>query len=303
MDTFIYSQATTSPVALKSDRLFAFLKTNLLNIMIIAVTAYFLLIRQLSFHVELGPIVFETIPDGVGQLTNDNSERNAVTSVQVTNVAPIIHEDKKERENIPFKDEIVPILKNTDVEKKRVPKEKVAGEKANTFANIAFILNPALSKRTDQILVEEKNQKCASYVSRFAPIAKVEQQKFGIPASITLAQGLLESDAGDSKLTRFNRNHFGIKCFSHRCKKGHCSNFTDDSHKDFFRIYQNNWESFRAHSQFLMNKRYNRLHILSNNDYRSWAFGLQQSGYATDKGYATKLIRIIETLKLYQYDI
>ena len=61
--------------------------------------------------------------------------------------------------------------------------------------------------------------------------------KFGIPASITLAQGLLESNNGESRLTTKNNNHFGIKCFSRKCKKGHCSNFSDDSHKDFFRKY------------------------------------------------------------------
>lgn len=139
-----------------------------------------------------------------------------------------------------------------------------------------------------------------AYVKRFAKVAQGEMHKYGIPASIKLAQGLLESNAGKSPLATKNNNHFGIKCFSKKCKKGHCSNFSDDSHKDFFRVYNSSWESFRAHSEFLKGKRYK--HLLGESDYRVWAKGLIKAGYATDQKYAEKLIGLIEGLELYRFD-
>ena len=150
---------------------------------------------------------------------------------------------------------------------------------------------------------EEKRKKQMKYVERFAKVAQSEMDKYGIPASITLAQGLLESNVGESKLAVRNNNHFGIKCFSKRCKKGHCTNFTDDSHKDFFRKYKSTWESYRAHSQLLKNgKRYSSLFKLRSSDYKGWAKGLKKAGYATDKYYAEKLINLIEDLDLDKYD-
>ena len=131
----------------------------------------------------------------------------------------------------------------------------------------------------------------------------MEMDKYGIPASITLAQGLLESNVGESKLATRNNNHFGMKCFSKSCSKGHCSNFTDDSHKDFFRIYKSAWESFRAHSLLLkQSSRYQPLFQLKSNDYKGWARGLKKAGYATDPKYAEKIINLIEDLDLHQYD-
>jgi len=148
-------------------------------------------------------------------------------------------------------------------------------------------------------LTDEQKQQI-TYVKRFAKVAQGEMQKFGIPASITLAQGLLESNAGKSPLASQKNNHFGIKCFSKKCKKGHCSNFSDDSHKDFFRNYDTAWESYRAHSEFLQGKRYK--HLLQETSYKRWANGLVKAGYATDKAYGRKLISLIETLELYRYD-
>ncbi len=139
-----------------------------------------------------------------------------------------------------------------------------------------------------------------SYVKRFAKVAQGEMHKYGIPASITLAQGLLESNAGKSPLASKYNNHFGIKCFSKKCKKGHCSNFSDDSHKDFFRNYPTAWESYRAHSEFLQKGRYQ--HLLKETSYKNWAHGLLKAGYATDQQYGHKLIRLIEDLELYRYD-
>lgn len=140
-----------------------------------------------------------------------------------------------------------------------------------------------------------------NYVERFAEVAQAEMQKYGIPASIKLGQALLETNAGASPLATRNNNHFGIKCFSKNCRKGHCSNFSDDSHKDFFRKYDSAWESFRSHSQLLQGERYAHLFKLGK-DYRAWARGLQEAGYATDKRYAEKLIGVIESLELQRYD-
>ena len=188
---------------------------------------------------------------------------------------------------------------------KTSPKKKTKDNRANHFFNIAFILNPnhAVKKGIDKRIVEEKNGNCYRYVKRYRDIAINEMKKYGIPASITLAQGLLESDAGGSRLSRANNNHFGIKCFSKKCGKHHCSNFTDDTHKDFFRKYKNVWQSYRAHSIFLQGKRYAHLQKLGTKDYKGWAKGLRKAGYATDKRYADKLIKIIEVMKLNDYDV
>lgn len=144
-------------------------------------------------------------------------------------------------------------------------------------------------------------QQSLDYIKRFSAVARGEMSKFGIPASISLAQGLIESRAGTSKLAVSNNNHFGMKCFAKNCSKGHCSNHTDDTHKDFFRKYNNAWESWRAHSQLLASGRYEKLKR-HGRDYRAWANGLQSAGYATDKKYAAKLIGIIERYDLHQYD-
>lgn len=174
------------------------------------------------------------------------------------------------------------------------------GELANTFQNVSFpdqdeVFEPATKRQA-------KRQKQLAYVQRFADIAKGEQGKYGIPASITLAQGLLESDAGESPLSAQANNHFGIKCFSRTCGRGHCRNFTDDSHKDFFRVFPSAWESFRSHSMLLQGARYRALKKIGANNYADWAHGLSKAGYATDKKYAQKLIHLIEDLELYQYD-
>ena len=170
----------------------------------------------------------------------------------------------------------------------------------HTASNIVAV--PTKPKRKP-IIMTEKAKKQLAYVKRFAKVAQVEMHKFNIPASITLAQGLIETNAGASPLATKNNNHFGIKCFSKSCKKGHCSNFSDDSHKDFFRKYGSSWESFRAHSKLLTYKRYKHLANLDPTDYKNWAIGLKKAGYATDKNYHTKLIRLIEDLHLDEYDL
>lgn len=172
--------------------------------------------------------------------------------------------------------------------------------RVNDFSNIGLIINPDFVKKhkIDPKIVAEKQKIVDNYIKRHKGIAKAEEEKFGIPASITLAQGLLESDAGGSRLARNNNNHFGIKCFSTTCTKGHCVNYTDDTHKDFFRNYESAWGSFRGHSLLLQKPRYESLYQLKKSDYKGWAHGLRKAGYATDKRYGEKLIKIIEVLDL-----
>lgn len=139
------------------------------------------------------------------------------------------------------------------------------------------------------------------YIKRFSKVAITEMEMYGVPASISLAQGLIESRAGKSKLALQANNHFGIKCFSKRCKKGHCMNATDDTHKDFFRKFESPWFSWREHSRMISSGRYAKLKK-HGRDYRKWAYGLKAVGYATDRNYAEKLIGIIEKYQLYKYD-
>lgn len=178
--------------------------------------------------------------------------------------------------------------------------ENATSKGSSKIYNLSALLAPdALRKRgVSEAVILQKQQQCRDYVKRFAKVAQFESGKYGIPASIKLAQALLESDAGDSRLARSNNNHFGIKCFSRKCAKGHCSNFTDDSHKDFFRKYDSAWLSFRDHSLFLQRERYRHLKKIPKTDYKAWAVGLKEAGYATDRKYAEKLISIIKTLKL-----
>lgn len=149
--------------------------------------------------------------------------------------------------------------------------------------------------------IQAKISVCKSYVARYLDVAKAEMKEYGIPASITLAQGLLESDAGESTLARQSNNHFGIKCKS-RCLGCTCRNYSDDDIYDMFRVFGTPKESFREHSLLLTGERYSRLHKLPPTDYRGWARGLKAAGYATDPRYAEKLIKIVEALDLHQYD-
>ena len=167
---------------------------------------------------------------------------------------------------------------------------------ANTYSNMSYHGSKEAQLRA------EKRKKQLAYVDKYLTVAQDEMTRYGIPVSITLAQGLIESNCGESRLSVQNNNHFGIKCFSKTCRKGHCSNFTDDSHKDFFRKYGSAKESFRSHSSLLQSKRYRKLYTLDRKDYKGWSHGLKAAGYATDKRYAEKLIFIIEDLGLQKYD-
>ncbi len=139
-----------------------------------------------------------------------------------------------------------------------------------------------------------------TYIDRFRNIAIREMNSYGIPASITLAQGILESGNGNSSLAREANNHFGIKCTAEW--KGKTILKNDDRIDDCFRVYTSAEESFRDHSEFLKRKRYASLFELDKNDYRGWAMGLKEAGYATNPRYADLLISLIERYNLNSYD-
>jgi flagellum-specific peptidoglycan hydrolase FlgJ len=139
-----------------------------------------------------------------------------------------------------------------------------------------------------------------TYIDRFKTIAIQEMNLYGIPASITLAQGLFESGSGNGELARVANNHFGIKCTSDWKGKGYYKD--DDNHNDCFRVYDKPEDSFRDHSEFLKRPRYAKLFQLDKNDYVGWANGLKAAGYATNPNYPNLLINIIEKYNLTQYD-
>lgn len=138
------------------------------------------------------------------------------------------------------------------------------------------------------------------YVENWRQSSVKQMIDFQIPASITLAQGILESGNGNSELAKKANNHFGIKCHDWSGAKVY---FDDDSKNECFRAYQNAEESFLDHSMFLKKQpRYSKLFLMETQDYKNWALGLKQAGYATNPKYADLLIEIIENLKLYELD-
>ena len=146
-----------------------------------------------------------------------------------------------------------------------------------------------------------KTQRANDYIKKYSSTAKEEMKKFKIPASITLAQGMLESGFGYGTLARKGNNHFGIKC--HKGWKGKSIRHDDDEKDECFRSYKNPLKSYRDHSLFLVDRdRYKDLFELKRKDYKGWARGLKAAGYATDPKYAEKLISLIERFNLTRFD-
>ncbi len=145
-------------------------------------------------------------------------------------------------------------------------------------------------------LFAAQNAKYLTYIAQWKNVALEQQQDYGIPACITLAQGLLESSAGQSELAQEANNHFGIKCSNDWL--GGSYYYDDDRKGECFRVYNSAEESFEDHALFLRRERYKSLFELDIVDYRRWAQGLSACGYATDPSYATKLIAIIENYSL-----
>ncbi len=156
---------------------------------------------------------------------------------------------------------------------------------------LAFIVQHVLAqKNTPQ-----------DYINLYKNIAIEEMHQFGIPASITLAQGLLESEMGNSDLVKRSNNHFGIKCKTGW--QGEYVTHTDDATNECFRKYKSALDSYKDHSTFLKNSaRYASLFSIGTSDYKAWAFGLKKAGYATNPRYPQILIDNIEKYNLQQYD-
>ena len=147
----------------------------------------------------------------------------------------------------------------------------------------------------------QKQSTREEYIRTYSDLAMREMVRVGIPASITLAQGCLESNNGNSSLALRGNNHFGIKCHEWTGKKIY---HNDDHWRECFRSYASAYESFMDHSEFLLSaSRYAPLFEMNPHDYRGWARGLKDAGYATANNYASLLIRIIEENQLYQYDL
>ena len=144
------------------------------------------------------------------------------------------------------------------------------------------------------------NQRYQQYIDQYKDIAIEQMLHWKVPASITLAQGLLESGAGQSELTRRGNNHFGIKCHGWDGQKIY---HDDDARNECFRAYPSAYDSFEDHSRFLAgSQRYRSLFSLKTTDYKGWAKGLKAAGYATNPKYASTLIDIIQLYRLYEYD-
>ncbi len=160
-------------------------------------------------------------------------------------------------------------------------------------------------KQTQTVKMPERKivpKNTRDYIKRYAPIAIREMNIYGIPASITLAQGILESGSGRSNLAMRSNNHFGIKC--HKEWDGKSVTHDDDLVGECFRKYVHPETSYEDHSKFLAErKRYASLFKLRKTDYKAWAYGLKKAGYATDRRYPAKLIQLIKRYNLHQYDV
>jgi len=194
----------------------------------------------------------------------------------------------------------------------RVVTSKEANNKYNTTdksqsSNASTTTSTTETTVSDEVIQPQVNEvpvnitnKVAIYVHKYKNIAQYEMQKSGIPASITLAQGILESGAGNGDLTKRANNHFGIKCHNWSGEKVY---HDDDKKGECFRKYGHPSESFKDHSSFLTSRsRYASLFKLDKKDYKGWAKGLRKAGYATDPKYPSKLISLIERYNLNKYD-
>lgn len=160
--------------------------------------------------------------------------------------------------------------------------------------------NERIQQENRQAIGSYPSYTAVAYIERFKAIAVKEMNLYGIPASITLAQGIFESAFGNSELAKVANNHFGIKCTSDWAGRSYFKD--DDNVNDCFRVYSNPEDSYRDHSEFLKRKRYARLFELDKNDYVGWAYGLKEAGYATNPSYPQLLINTIQKYHLDQYD-
>jgi uncharacterized FlgJ-related protein len=167
--------------------------------------------------------------------------------------------------------------------------------------SVIILLITIINTSKATVLVKEKIAFATDYIDRFYEQAVNEMHRSGVPASVTLAQGMLETDFGTSRLAVFAKNHFGIKC--HETWFGATFLHTDDAYNECFRKYESADESYADHSDFLKNRpRYSFLFELAAHDYEGWAKGLKKAGYATASDYSERLIGLIEKFNLTDFD-
>ncbi len=211
--------------------------------------------------------------------------------------------------NTKVKEKIAKEYGNGDNKKKVVVKTTSAIKKENTpiaETKPAKTVKPLLEKDDSETLIATSKVNVSKntvedYINLYSGAAMQSMRTYGIPASIKLAQGILESGSGNGTLCRTANNHFGIKCKEEWT--GETVSHTDDAPNECFRKYTTAIESYNDHSEFLANRvYYKNLFTLDKKDYTAWAKGLKKAGYATDPRYPQKLISIIERYKLYEYD-
>ncbi|MGW1455004.1 glucosaminidase domain-containing protein [uncultured Salegentibacter sp.] len=187
--------------------------------------------------------------------------------------------------------------------KKKVVTTKKDSNRENTFTESSNTAIERVKPLDGEPMLPPVNPRLYTvedYIRDFAAVAMEEMRLYNIPASITLAQGILESGGGKGDLTMRANNHFGIKCHDW---KGARAYHDDDARGECFRKYKDARYSYRDHSLFLTErKRYAELFELDEDDYKGWARGLRKAGYATDRRYPDKLISLIERYRLYQFD-
>ncbi|MBK8600667.1 MAG: glucosaminidase domain-containing protein [Flavobacterium sp.] len=188
----------------------------------------------------------------------------------------------------------------TSVEKKAIEENyESAKEKDKSTKNQTVYSKTEILEATTRVKVT--TAMVLDYISTYKEVAKNNMRQYGIPSSIILGQGILESGAGTGPLSILANNHFGIKC--HKDWIGPSVNYDDDEEQECFRKYDKSMESYQDHSLFLLNRPwYKPLFDLEKDDYKLWARGLKNAGYATDPKYPDKLIAIIERYQLNQYD-
>ncbi len=220
------------------------------------------------------------------------SKKNVATSSKSEKEVLLAKLKKERAARIKAEKELA--LKNADDEEERIKEELRAKAKQQELERI--------KEKETKVSSAVKKDYTQEYINKFSAIAVEEMYRYKIPASITLAQGVLESGSGRSKLALKSNNHFGIKC--HKGWKGNSVKHDDDAIGECFRKYQHPKTSYEDHSKFLTSRsRYAGLFKLQLTDYVSWAYGLKNAGYATDKKYPNKLIAIIQKYNLDKYDI
>lgn len=209
--------------------------------------------------------------------------------------------------NTKVKEKIAKEYGNGDNKKKKVVVTTASAvKKENTPVAEPKPVKPLFEKEETETLIATSKINVSKntvedYIDLYSGAAMQSMKTYGIPASIKLAQGILESGSGNGTLCRTANNHFGIKCKEEWT--GETVSHTDDAPDECFRKYHSAMESYNDHSEFLANRvYYKNLFTLDKSDYSAWAKGLKKAGYATDPRYPQKLISIIERYKLYEYD-